>query len=284
MPELPEVETVRRGLEKVMQNACIERLVFRRKDLRHKLDPGLQDRMAGKKLARIARRGKYLVLTPGSGDEVVICHLGMSGRFIVKQPGEVRDYTPQTHDHIQIWLDTGALVIFNDPRRFGMFYALPAGTWQHHPPFDTMGPEPLGNGFHAEGLGTTLEGRKGPVKTVLMDQKVVAGMGNIYACEALYYAGLAPQRQADRLDGEEVEKLCTTIRQVLQRAIEAGGSSLRDYRHVSGDVGDFQHHFAVYDRKGRPCSRCTCNVDVTGGVQRIVQSGRSSFYCPVQQV
>lgn len=270
MPELPEVETVRRGLEPVLSGAIIDSLTLNRTDLRIPFPDRLAQRLAQTKCLQLRRRGKYLWLD-FDNDETLVVHLGMSGSFTINPT------TAKPHDHVIITTRAQDRVVYNDPRRFGMFFIVQTGQETAHPAFATMGPEPLGNDFHAACLMGKFEKRTSPVKTALLDQTVVAGIGNIYACEALYMAGIHPLRPCRSLSHDEVDRLVIAVRDVLQTAIEAGGSSLRDHRQTDGTMGYFQHSFKVYDRAGMPCPE-------TGGlIERIVQAGRSTFYCPAKQ-
>lgn len=280
MPELPEVETVRRGLAPLMEGAIISHADVRRPDLRWPLPVNLAGRLAGQRVERLRRRSKY-ILADLSGGETVLIHLGMSGRMLVSAPEGSRmlgEYVhahaaPQKHDHIVLTMDSGARITFNDPRRFGMWDLFAtAGT---HPLLESVGPEPFGNDFSEPWLVARFKGRKTPVKAALLDQSNVAGLGNIYVCEVLFRAGISPRRLAGRIAAPRVAGLVPIIREVLSEAIEAGGSSLRDYRQADGELGYFQHAFRVYGREGAPCVSPGC----TGTIARLVQSGRSSFHC-----
>lgn len=278
MPELPEVETVRRGLAPVMEGARLERLELRRDGLRWPFPSGMADRVGGQMIHRLRRRSKYLLMD--IGPDVVLVHLGMSGRMTVSGAPLGAFHrphaAPEKHDHVIFHLGGGARVTFNDPRRFGALDVFSAAQEPNHKLLRHLGPEPLGNGFNAEILALRLAGRRSPIKTALLDQRIVAGLGNIYVCEALYQAGIHPERPAGRISAARIGKLSTAIRDVLLEAIDAGGSSLRDHRQASGDLGYFQHRFRVYDREHQPCQTTKCG----GTITRIVQSGRSSFYCP----
>lgn len=291
MPELPEVETVRRGLMPVLQGAVIESAEARRPDLRWPLPENFAERLAGRRVEAIGRRAKYL-LADLDGGEVMILHLGMSGSIRVEGEKALRPgafHYPRAaagpHDHVVLHLAGGTTVTFNDPRRFGAILIVPYDRLESHPLLAGLGPEPLGNAFHADYLASVFARRNTSLKAALLDQKLVAGLGNIYVCEALFRAGLSPRRLAHTIvtkDGkptQRVERLVTAIRDVLREAIQAGGSSLRDHKQVSGELGYFQHTFRVYDREGEPCRTRHCK----GIVQRIVQGGRSTFYCPVCQ-
>lgn len=278
MPELPEVETVRRGLVPVAEGVRIAAVAINRPDLRFPFPEGMAARLEGVRIERLRRRSKYLLADLDSG-ETLLVHLGMSGRILIS--GEVpgafhHGIAPvQKHDHVVLDLENGARLIYNDPRRFGAMDLLSTATQEQHPMLARLGPEPLGNGFHEAYLQGQLARRKAPIKTVLLDQHVVAGLGNIYVCEALYDAGISPLRPAANISHARAAGLVPAIREVLERAIAAGGSSLRDYRRADGELGYFQHSFRTYGREGDACLREGCG----GTIRRITQSGRSSFYC-----
>ncbi|MBK0326166.1 bifunctional DNA-formamidopyrimidine glycosylase/DNA-(apurinic or apyrimidinic site) lyase [Rhodobacteraceae bacterium F11138] len=278
MPELPEVETVRRGLAPVMEGQRIIRADVNRPDLRWPFPEGMVDRLTGRQVLRLRRRSKY-ILADLQGDETLLVHLGMSGRMTVS--GDplgrfVRDHpAAQKHDHVVLHMENGARITFNDPRRFGamdLFDTTSAGECRL---LAGLGPEPLGNDFHEQHLIEAFRNRRTPVKSALLDQKIVAGLGNIYVCEALYRGRVSPRRLAGKIAAHRVAALVPIIRQVLQDAIDAGGSSLRDFRQADGELGYFQHSFDVYGREGASCRTAEC----TGSILRITQSGRSSFYC-----
>lgn len=275
MPELPEVETVRRGLVPVLEGRRLAAATVRRPDLRFPLPENLASRLAGRCVQRLDRRGKYLLLRLDDG-WTLLCHLGMSGGFAVTDAWTTE---PGPHDHVDLVTEDGACLRYRDPRRFGFMDLIAPDGDGAHPRLKDLGPEPLSNGFSGPYLAARLDGRRGPVKAALLDQKLVAGLGNIYVCEALFRAGLSPRRRAGTVTGGRAETLVRAVRDVLEAAIAAGGSSLRDHRKPDGDLGYFQHTFAVYDREGRPCPGCTC----ADGVHRIVQSGRSTFYCATRQ-
>ncbi len=271
MPELPEVETVRRGLVPVLEGARLVRVIQRRPDLRFPLPDGFGQRLTGRHVSRVGRRGKYLLIGLDDG-AVLIAHLGMSGRFrIFKGPPPPE----QPHDHVIFETASGHVVRFNDPRRFGFMDLTTTETLERHPMLARLGPEPVFPGLNGVELAMRLEGRSGPIKNVLLDQSVVAGVGNIYACEALFDAGLSPRRRASSVRGGRAERLARAVREVLERAVEAGGTTLQFHRQPSGELGYFQHSFAVYDRQGEACRRCGGAVRV----KRIVQAGRSTFFC-----
>ena len=279
MPELPEVETVRRGLAPVMEGGRIVQARLNRDGLRWPFPPGMAARLTGRRVMALRRRSKYILADLDSGESLLI-HLGMSGRMLVSgDPTGMflhTHATPEKHDHVILDIDGGARITFNDPRRFGAMDLLATAAQEAHPLLATLGPEPLGNAFDEPYLVAALRGRRAPVKAALLDQRIVAGLGNIYVCEALYRAGISPRRRAGRIAATRAAALVPVIRQVLRDAIDAGGSSLRDHRLTNGDLGYFQHSFDVYAREGAPCRTPGCG----GTVRRIVQSGRSSFYCP----
>jgi formamidopyrimidine-DNA glycosylase len=295
MPELPEVETVRRGLQPVMEGARILSVEARRPDLRFPLPQDFAKRLAGRRIVSLDRRAKYLVLSMQSGPSL-ICHLGMSGSFRIEEdaqpttPGVFhRERTGATeHDHVVFHLEprersAPARVVFNDPRRFG--FMLLSDSPGEHPMLAGLGVEPTGNELDGALLATLFRGRTAPLKAALLDQRLIAGLGNIYASEALWRAGLSPRRLAGSIataSGKPTERairLATAVRTVIADAIAAGGSSLRDYVHADGSLGYFQHSFSVYDREGEPCRKAGCS----GRIRRIVQAGRSTFYCPACQ-
>ena len=279
MPELPEVETVRRGLARALEGRRLTGVENRRADLRFPLPPRFRQRLSGRTVETIGRRGKLLLIRL-SGGLTLIAHLGMSGR----SRGFAAPLPPlEPHDHVVFETDAGATVRFHDPRRFGFMDLIDTANAVRHPMLARLGPEPLGEGFSGGVLAPLLKGRRAPIKAALLDQSVVAGLGNIYACEALFRAGISPKRTAATVQGGRADRLASAIKAVLADAIAAGGSSLRDHRQTSGELGYFQTAFAVYDREGRPCPGCTCDPVATGGVRRIAQSGRSTFYCARKQ-
>lgn len=283
MPELPEVETVRRGLAPAMEGQRIALAEVRREGLRWPFPPGMAQRLTGARVLRLGRRSKYVLADLDTG-ETLILHLGMSGRVTVAAPrgpemlGEFHHATGTlpAHDHVVLTMEGGTRITLNDPRRFGALDLAPTPAVDQHPLLAGLGPEPLGNEFHAGHLAQQFAGRRAPIKAMLLDQRAVAGLGNIYVCEALFRAGIHPTRAAGRIGAARLDILTDTIRTVLAEAIEAGGSSLRDYRQADGELGYFQHTFRVYDREGQPCATPGC----TGTVRRIVQSGRSTWFCP----
>jgi len=278
MPELPEVETVRRGLAPVMEGAVIARATVNRPDLRWPFPPGMADRLSGRRVVRLGRRSKYLLADLDSG-ETLIVHLGMSGRVPVSGVplGQFHhDHpAPEKHDHVVFDMADGARITFNDPRRFGAMDLWPSDRIEQHWLIEKIGPEPFSNLFNEAYLAAALKTRKTPIKTALLEQRIVAGLGNIYVCETLHRAGISPRRLACNLSPRRAGALVPIIRDVLSEAIEAGGSSLRDHRQTDGALGYFQHRFRVYDRETEPCVTPDCR----GTITRIVQSGRSSFYC-----
>ncbi len=292
MPELPEVETVRRGLAPVMEGARFDKVQANRGDLRWPLQKDFAKRIEGTTVTGMGRRAKYLLADLSSGD-VLVMHLGMSGSFRVTQNGAAA--TPgsyyherskqNTHDHVVFHMSSGAVVSFNDPRRFGSMKLVARGELDQEPLLRWLGPEPLGNEFDAAMLAVACQGKNTSLKAALLDQTVVAGLGNIYVCEALNLSRLSPRRVASTLamrsgaPHERTALLVDSIKSVLNAAIKAGGSSLRDHRRTSGELGTFQHNFRVYDREGQKCLTPGCS----GMVRRFTQNGRSTFWCRVCQ-
>lgn len=279
MPELPEVETVMRGLQPAMEGAVIAQAEVNRPDLRWPFPERMAERLTGARVNAMRRRSKYILADLDSGETLLI-HLGMSGRMTVSGDplGQFVHGHParQKHDHVVFHMDNGARITFNDPRRFGAMDLLETARAEEHKLIVVLGPEPLGNDFHEDHLVAAFQGRKTPVKSALLDQGIIAGLGNIYVCEALFRAGVSPRRHAGQIAAHRVAAMVPIIREVLQDAIAAGGSSLKDFRQADGELGYFQHSFDVYGREGEPCRRQGCG----GTIRRIVQSGRSSFYCP----
>ncbi len=271
MPELPEVETVRRGLQPVLEGRRIAQALVRRDGLRWPFPDRMAERLTGAMVTGLNRRAKYLLVALDTGETLII-HLGMSGRMLVS------DAEPGKHDHVVLEIEGGARVTFNDARRFGMMDLIESDRVHQHPLLADLGPEPLGNDFNALVLTTAFAGKKSPIKSALLDQTIVAGLGNIYVCEALWRAGINPLRLAGEVGS--VDLLVRVIREVLSDAIEAGGSSLRDHRQTNGELGYFQHSFSVYGREGQACRTVGC----LGVIERIVQSGRSTFWCPTCQI
>jgi formamidopyrimidine-DNA glycosylase len=282
MPELPEVETVRRGLLPVMEGRLIAQAAVNRPDLRWPFPVGMADRLRGKRVLGLRRRSKYILVDLDSGETLVI-HLGMSGRMLVSGAilGDFHHNhpAPTKHDHVVLDMEGGARVTFNDARRFGSMDMIATDRAEMHPLLASLGPEPLGNAFSGPYLVDRLKSRNTPIKSALLDQGVVAGLGNIYVCEVLYRARTNPLRKAGQITAARAAGLVPIIRDVLAEAIDAGGSSLRDYRQTDGELGYFQHAFQVYGREGEPCVTPGCKSPIA----RIVQSGRSSFYCPTCQ-
>ena len=292
MPELPEVETIRRGLAPVLEGASIARVELRRKDLRFPFPRRFAWRLEGQTVAALGRRAKYLLAELGSG-EVLVMHLGMTGRFTVEQrggrfePGRFHDDSGRSglHDHVIFHLSSGIRIVYNDVRRFGFMLLVKPGELEAHPLFRGLGVEPIGNEFGAHELERLFHGRERPLKSALLDQRLIAGLGNIYVCEALFRAGLSPERKAASLAGKGAaprarrEALAEAIRRVIADAIDKGGSTLRDYVKADGQEGAFQHEFLIYGREGEACLRAGCG----GIVRRSLQAGRSTFFCRVCQ-
>lgn len=282
MPELPEVETVRRGLEPAFKGARLVRVEARRADLRFPFPEGFVQRLTGARVIELKRRAKYLIAPLDRGDALVM-HLGMTGRFEVEgadrqvRPG-VFHYAPPAdpkHAHVVFETDRGCRVTFYDPRRFGYMDLVALDALESHPWFAGLGPEPLGPTFDADHLAARFKGRKQGPKTLLLDQRVVAGLGNIYVCEALHRAHVSPLKSAGSIRRPRIEALVADIKQVLAEAVKAGGSSISDYAGAGGELGYFQHSFRVYDREGEACPTAGC----PGTIERIVQGGRSTFFC-----
>jgi formamidopyrimidine-DNA glycosylase len=288
MPELPEVETVRRGLAPVMEGRRILSAETRRRDLRFPFPDRFAERLAGRTVVAMGRRAKYLMADLDDG-EVLVMHLGMTGRFVIEQagraivPGEFETAITRlpAHDHVVLEIEGGATITYNDVRRFGFMTLIPRAGLAAHPLTKDIGIEPLGNELTPERLAVLFAGRTTPLKAALLDQRLIAGLGNIYVSEALHRAGLSPRRAAGSIVGRDgaptrrAVRLTEEIRLVLEEAIAAGGSTLRDFAHADGSLGYFQHRFKVYDREGAPCPNLKCS----GAVRRFVQAGRSTFYC-----
>jgi formamidopyrimidine-DNA glycosylase len=274
MPELPEVETVRRGLVPKLVGRRIVRLVQRRRDLRVPLPARFAQRVEGRTILGIDRRAKYLLLRLDDGN-TLIAHLGMSGRMTLHDAASAAEHPFERHDHVVIDTDEGWQVRFNDARRFGLMLLVADTAVDGHKLFKGLGPEPLDESFDGAALASRLKGRKTPIKAALLDQKTLVGVGNIYACEALFEAGISPRRLAHTVQGERAERLVAAIKHVLLRSIDYGGSTLRDHVQPGGELGYFQTRFKVYDRIGALCPTRNCG----GTVRRLVQSGRSTFYC-----
>jgi formamidopyrimidine-DNA glycosylase len=274
MPELPEVETVRRGLALKMSGRSIVRAELRRPGLRRPFPPALGSLLHGARIGALGRRGKYITIELDS-DGLLLLHLGMSGRVTVDTPS----MSDSPHDHVVLTLDDGTVIRFNDARRFGLIDYLKRGEAAQHPLLAGLGPEPLEPEFDGAYLAAALAGKMTSIKSALLDQRIIAGLGNIYVCEALFRARISPRRLAASIGRGRSLRLVAGIRSVLTEAIEAGGSSLRDYVQADGELGYFQHRWAVYGHEGDPCPGCECG----GGVKRIVQSGRSTFFCAKRQ-
>lgn len=291
MPELPEVETVRRGLAPVMENETIVRAEIRRKNLRFDFPDQMAERLAGRKVISLGRRSKYLLADLDDG-WVLVMHLGMSGSFRIVTSGQSHRIADEAfhlergkkpiHDHVVLHLESGDVMLYNDPRRFGFFDLIERATLEDHPYFAKLGVEPVGNALDAAYLATRFEGKRTPLKSALLDQHIIAGLGNIYVCEALFRSGLDPRKQALNMVTKagapkvRLKKLTEEIRATIAEAIEAGGSTLKDHSRADGSMGYFQHRFKVYDREGNACSNDGCQ----GIIERITQSGRSTFFCP----
>lgn len=276
MPELPEVETVRKGLAPIMEGRAIVRVEQRRPDLRFPFPPRFVERLTGVRITRLGRQAKFLTAALSS-DEILVMHLGMSGRFTIDE-NQTGQFVHETgghtkHDHVVFHMEGGATITYNDPRRFGFMELWPAASFEDYPRLKKLGPEPLSNGFHAAYLSTALKGKQSPIKTALLDQAIIAGLGNIYVCEALYRSGISPKRKAASIPGARAKRLAPAINAVIADAISAGGSSISDFANTDGSLGYFQHRFDVYDREGAPCKTCKKEI------RRITQGGRSSFYC-----
>lgn len=284
MPELPEVETVKRGLAPVMEGQCFARVHVRRKDLRIPFPAGFAKRLEGAQVTHARRRAKYLIIETFKGQvrDALIWHLGMSGQVRIYKDGDTVA-PPGPHDHVQMDMNSGATIVFTDPRRFGLMDLCAVDALADHPLLRAIGPEPLGNAFSGPVLAAALKGKRVTVKQAIMDGRVVAGVGNIYASEALFRAGISPKRTAYTVQGGRAEKLANAIKTVLAAAIDAGGSTLKDHRTTDGGLGYFQHNFAVYDRAGMKCVGCDCDISKTGGIQRLEQGGRSTYYCSRKQ-
>ncbi|MBV9394065.1 MAG: bifunctional DNA-formamidopyrimidine glycosylase/DNA-(apurinic or apyrimidinic site) lyase [Methylobacteriaceae bacterium] len=292
MPELPEVETVRRGLEPAMVGARFSSVEQNRPDLRFPLPERFVERLQGRRIVAFGRRAKYLLADLDDGN-VLVMHLGMSGSFRIERsagagtPGHFHHprSSALAHDHIVFNMSNGVRILYNDPRRFGFMLVVPRAELDTHPLFAGMGIEPLGNELDGAVVARLFAGKSAPLKAALLDQRLIAGLGNIYVCEALHRAGLSPRRAAGTLarrngaPSERAQRLAEVIPQVLNEAVAAGGSTLRDHRQTDGTLGYFQHRFHVYDREGEPCQRPGCR----GTIRRIVQSGRSTFFCSVCQ-
>ena len=278
MPELPEVETVMRGMAAKLEGRTIARAAVNRPDMRWPFPPGLAQRLTGARVTGFRRRAKYILMRLDCGDSVLI-HLGMSGRMLIG-PNRPNQETP--HEHVVLETDDGWRVGFVDPRRFGSVDLVRTDKEEQHRLLVGLGPEPLSDDFDVAALDAALDGKKTPIKAALLDQSIVAGLGNIYVCEALFRSGISPRRVAATVKGARAARLVPEIKATLAEAIAAGGSSLRDYVQPDGELGYFQHAWKVYGREGEPCPDCP-GTPACDGVRRIVQSGRSTFYCPRSQ-
>ena len=271
MPELPEVETVKRGLSPFLAGRKIVRVEKTRPDLRWPIPGSLEHVLTGARVLRLERRGKY-ILWHTQDEMVMILHLGMSGRVLItKDLPKVKD----AHDHLTFKTEDGFFIRYNDPRRFGFVDIVPLKNLAEYPSLAALGPEPLSNAFNASALRQKINKKKSPIKSVLLDQTIIAGLGNIYVCEALHRSGISPRRKAKNISESKTDSLVIAIRVVLQDAINAGGSTLKDHLQTSGEMGYFQHQFRVYSREGEECMKKSCS----GTIKRIIQSGRSTFFC-----
>jgi len=285
MPELPEVETVRLGLVPALKGQRLAKVTTHRADLRVPFSPGFTERLTGKLIISLKRRAKYILAETDGPDSLVI-HLGMSGRLTIFDPDGSKTtkgpYSPQIygpHDHVVFETVNGTRIVYTDHRRFGLMILVETAALSEHKLFKNLGPEPLEKSFSGTALSEALRNKRTPIKAALLDQRVVAGLGNIYVCEALFRAKISPKRMASSVAGIRAARLVPAIKGILRRAIAAGGSSLRDYAHTDGELGYFQHNFSVYDRQDEACPRKTCN----GKIKRLVQAGRSTWYCSICQ-
>lgn len=275
MPELPEIETVCRGLDPILKNKILAEVILRRSSLRYPLPSAFGERLTSRRVISVNRRAKFILIELDN-DWVLIIHLGMSGRLVI-HPDKPPTVGP--HDHIDFITDSGVTVRYNDVRRFGFMDLIHTKDITRHRHFEKLGPEPLGNSFDATTLETSLTNLQTPIKTALLNQQIIAGLGNIYVCESLFQASISPRRQAKSVTGIRANRLTSSIRSVLMEAIEAGGTSLRDYVQTNGELGYFQTKLRAYNKEGHPCVMPTC----TGTIRRIKQAGRSTFYCPKHQ-
>ena len=281
MPELPEVETVCRGLAPAIEGAILKNVIIREYKLRFPIPGNFRSRVVGRQIINVTRRAKYIFIYLDDAN-IIIFHLGMSGRMSIFRPG-AKPNQLGPHDHVDLQTTKGTTVRFTDPRKFGLLLIVKASSISRHRLFKSLGPEPLGDGFSPKWLASWMKDRRTPIKSVLLDQKAVAGLGNIYACESLFRANISPKRLAKNVVGVKLEGLVISIKEVLTEAIEAGGSTLRDHIGPTGDLGYFQNSFRVYAREGKPCFECNCDWELIGGIRRIKQSGRSTYYCPYKQ-
>ncbi len=281
MPELPEVETVVRGLRAPLETQKITAAQVFSAKIRTPIPVHLASAVTGRTIISVARRAKYILIHLND-DLTIIIHLGMTGniRLVEKSPAT---WSPEKHDHLFLRLHSKTAMVFSDPRRFGVLDLVKTSELSQWKSIRDLGPEPLERNFTGAVLKNNLSGRKTAVKLALLNQSLLVGVGNIYASEALFRAGISPLRPALKVTSAQAETLCGAIKEVLRAAIKAGGSTLKDYRHASGEIGFFQNRFAVYDRAGAACPGCTCDIAKTGGIKRLVQGGRSTFYCPRKQ-
>jgi formamidopyrimidine-DNA glycosylase len=278
MPELPEVETVRKGLEPLLKGATIKTVTLRRTGLRAPFPAGFAQSLEGATITRLRRRAKYILADLDTG-QVWLSHLGMSGSF--REVPKGTPFTPETHDHVILTLESGKRLVFNDPRRFGQMDLYDRDQEDAHKALSALGPEPLTRDFSGLVLHKRLLGKKVPIKVALLDQRVVSGVGNIYACEALFRAGINPRKASGKINLASCDDLAQAIKDVMNAALKSGGSSLRNHRQVDGKEGLFQHHFMVYDHAGARCTACGCKKEHY--IKTIVQAGRTTFYCPEKQ-
>ena len=281
MPELPEVETVCRGLRPVLEGAVIQDVVIRQFILRIPIPSDFRESLKSRKIIKVKRRAKYILIELSDGG-VIIGHLGMSGRMTIYRSGDECP-PPTRHDHVDIIIKGGALIRYSDPRRFGLMTHTNIQLLTQHSLIKKLGPDPLDREFTGKILAARLKGRKTSIKSALMDQRNLAGLGNIYISESLFRSGISPNRKAKNVTGIRASKLVGAVKEVLIEAIEVGGSSLRDHMQPDGTLGYFQNSFQVYGREGEPCPNCNCDLASTGGIKRILQAGRSTFYCPRKQ-
>ncbi len=277
MPELPEVETIKRGVEPFLDKKIIKDIQVNRYDLRFKIPQSIRQDVQGQTINKLNRHGKYLLLDL-SNSKTIIWHMGMSGTVKIFSDEK---YEPRKHDHVIITTNDNAMVVYNDPRRFGMFYTKESHDVSITPPFSKMGPDAIS--CTPQELFNNLQTKKSPIKTALLDQSVIAGLGNIYVCEALFKSGISPLCPSNALTQDQIDILLRHSQEILAVAIKNGGSTLKDHRLTDGSMGYMQNFFSVYGRKGLPCNDCTCDHDKTGGIAQIKQSGRSTFYCPQKQ-
>jgi formamidopyrimidine-DNA glycosylase len=278
MPELPEVETVRLGLQQALEHQAIQTVELRRLNLRSAFPHDFAQTLEGQGIKTLRRRAKYILIDLENGYTWLV-HLGMSGSF--RLVPHTQKFTPEAHDHVVVTLKNGLRVVYNDPRRFGVMDVFLTKAENTHKLLAKLGPEPLDDAFNGQVLAARLKAKKMPIKTTLLDQNILAGVGNIYACEALFMAGIHPQTIANTLKPKAVDALAKAIKTVMMAALQSGGSTLRDHKQLDGNTGYFQHEFAVYGHARQPCKGCTCKSKAT--VQAITQAGRTTFFCPIKQ-